>query len=205
VRYNPRTNRVYVVHADKELAVIDAKDYSVRQPIALPKSLGAFKLESSRPRMYANDKNDGVIAIDSDQDEIIGRFSVAPSGINAAMAIDEPNRRLFIGCRRNPSLVVMDSDSGKVVARLPIPGDVDYLSFDSMRKRIYASCGEGSIAVIRQIDADRYESLGTIVTVKRARTSIFNPETGQFYLAVPRLPERPEQENPEVWVYQARP
>src|SRR5262249_38766202 len=189
VRYNPRTNRAYVVHADKELSVIDAKDYSVRQPIALPTSLGAFKLESSRPRMYANAKNDGVIAIDTDQDKIIGRFSVAPAGTNAAIAIDEPNRRLFIGCRRNPSLVVMDSDSGKVVARLPIPNDVDDLSFDPRWKRIFASCGEGAIAVIRQIDADRYESLGTITTVKRARTSIFNPENGHLYLAVPRIAE----------------
>jgi DNA-binding beta-propeller fold protein YncE len=205
VRYNPRTNRAYVVHADKELSVIDAKDYSVRQPIALPTSLGAFKLESSRPRMYANAKNDGVIAIDTEQDKIIGRFPVAPAGVNAAIAIDEPNHRLFVGCRKNPSLVVMDSDTGKVLASVPIPGDVDDLSFDARQGRIYASCGEGAIAVIRQIDADRYESLVTIATVKRARTSIFNPETGHLYLAVPRIAERPNQESPEVWVYQARP
>jgi DNA-binding beta-propeller fold protein YncE len=205
VRYNPRTNRVYVVHADKELSVIDAKDYSVRQPIALPTSLGAFKLESSRPRMYANAKNDGVIAIDTEQDKIIGRFSVAPSGVNAAVAIDEPNHRLFIGCRKNPALVVMDSDTGKIVASVPIPGDVDDLSFDPARKRIFASCGDGAIAVIRQLNEDSYESLGTIATVKRARTSIFNPETGHLYLAVPRTADRPDQENPEVWVYQARP
>jgi DNA-binding beta-propeller fold protein YncE len=205
VRYNPRTNRVYVVHADKELSVIDAKDYLVRQPIALPLSLGAFKLESSRPRMYANAKNDGVIVIDTERDKIIGRFSVAPAGVNAAVAIDEPNHRLFIGCRRNPSLIVMDSDSGKVVARAPIPDDVDDLSFDSTRKRIFASCGAGAIAVIRQIDADHYESLSTIATAKRARTSIINHDTGHLYLAVPRIAERPDQENPEVWVYQARP
>jgi hypothetical protein len=99
----------------------------------------------------------------------------------------------------------MDSDSGKVAARLPIPGDVDDISFDSRRKRIYASCGEGAIAVIRQVDADHYESLGTIPTVFRARTSIFNPESGHLYLAIPRLTERPEQQNPEVWVYEARP
>jgi DNA-binding beta-propeller fold protein YncE len=205
VRYNPRTQRIYVVHADKELAVIDGKDYSVRQPIALPTSLGAFKLESSRPRMYANAKNDGVIAIDSDQDKTIGRFPVAPAGANASIAIDEPNHRLFIGCRKNPSLVVMDSDTGNVVARLPIPNDVDDMSFDPSRKWIFASCGEGAIAVVRQIDADRYESLGTIATVKRARTSIFNPETGELYLAVPRIAERADQEQPEVWVYRAQP
>jgi DNA-binding beta-propeller fold protein YncE len=205
VRYNPRTNRVYVVHADKELAVIDAKDYSVRQPIALPTSVGGFKLESSRPRMYVNAKNDGVIAIDTQDDKMIGRFAVAPAGVNAALAIDEPNHRLFVGCRKSPSLIVMDSDNGKILASVPIPGDVDDVSFDPQRGRIYASCGDGAIAVIRQFDGDRYESLATITTVAGARTSTFGPDSGQLYLAVPRRRDRPNQESPEVWVYQARP
>src|SRR5207302_2934518 len=99
-----------------------------------------------------------VVVIDTEKDEIIARFPVAPSGMNAALAIDEPNRRLFVGCRRDPSLVVMDSDTGKVVARVPIPGDVDDLSFDAKSRRIYASCGDGAIAVIRQVDANRYEA-----------------------------------------------
>jgi DNA-binding beta-propeller fold protein YncE len=202
VRYNPATRRIYVVHADEELAVIEADGYSTRSPIPLPKSLGAFQLEAGRPRMYVNAKDAGlVVAIDTRKDEIIARFPVAPAGVNAALAIDEPDRRLFVGCRRDPSLVVMDSDSGKVVARVPIPGDVDDLYFDAKGRRIYASCGDGAIAVIRQVDPDRYESLGAVPSVKGARTSVFNPEDGRLYLAVPRRTERPEQENPEVWVY----
>ena len=205
VRYNPRTRRIYVVHADTELSVIDATDFTLRSPIALPKSLGAFRLESGRPRMYINAKEGQVVAIDTNKDKEIGRFPVAPAGGNAAVAIDEPNHRLFVGCRKNPSLVVMDSDTGKIVASVPIPGDVDDLSFDARRKQIYASCGDGAIAAIRQIDADRYEALGTVPTVKGARTSVFNPEDGQLYLAVPRRADRPDQEDPEVWVYRARP
>jgi DNA-binding beta-propeller fold protein YncE len=206
VRYNPRTHRIYVVRADNELSVIDAEDYTVRSPIALPKSLGAFQMESSRPRMYINAKAEGVVvAIDSNNDRIINRFNVAPAGVNAALAIDEPNHRLFVGCRRNPSMVVMDSDTGKIIDRVPIPGDVDDLSFDARSSRIYASCGEGAIAVIRQIDADHYASLAAIPTVEGARTSRFDADSGHLYLAVPRRAGRPDQENPEVWVYQVRP
>jgi DNA-binding beta-propeller fold protein YncE len=205
VRYNPRTRRIYVVHADTELSVIDSKDFTLRSPIALPKSLGAFQLEASRPRMYVNAKADSqVVVIDTDKDEVIARFPVAPSGANAAVAIDEPNRRLFVGCRQDPSLIVMDSDSGKVVASVPIPGDVDDLCFDARRKRIYASCGEGAIAVVRQVGPDQYEPLARIPTVKGARTSAFNAADGRFYLAVPRRADRPDQEDPEVWVYGAR-
>src|SRR5258707_14889581 len=111
---------------------------------------------------------------------------------------------MFVGCRTNPYLVVMESDTGKIVASVPIPGDVDDLSFDARRKQIYTSCGDGEIAVIRQVGPDRYEALGTVPTVKGARTSVFNPEDGRLYLAVPRRAERPEQENPEVLVYRPR-
>jgi DNA-binding beta-propeller fold protein YncE len=205
VRYKPRTQRSYVVHADTELSVINARDFTLRSPIPLPKSLGAFRLESGRPRMYVNAKAGHVVAIDTDRDEVVGRFPVAPAGVNAAVAIDEPNHRVFVGCRKNPSLVVMDSDTGEIVAGVPIPGDVDDLSFDAQRKQICASCGEGSIAVIRQVGADRYEPIGTVPTVRGARTSVFNPGDGQLYLAVPRRADRPEQENPEVWVFRPRP
>jgi hypothetical protein len=206
VRYNPRTRRIYVVHADNELSVIDAADFSVRSPIALPKSLGAFQLEATRPRMYINAKADGVVvALESNNDIVIGRFNVAPAGVNAALAIDEPNRLLFVGCRRNPSVVVMDSDSGKIIDRVPIPGDVDDIYFDARRGRIYASCGEGAIAVIRQVAPDRYAALATIPTVEGARTSVVDPDGGHLYLAVPRRASRPDQQNPEVWVYQVRP
>jgi DNA-binding beta-propeller fold protein YncE len=206
VRYNPKTRRAYVVHADEELAVIDVKDYALRSSIPLPKSLGAFQLESSRPRMYINAKAAGqVVVIDTDKDRVIARFPVAPAGVNAALAIDEPNRRLFVGCRRNPALVVMDSDTGKVVASVPIPGDVDDVYFDPQRRRIVATCGDGAIAVIRQVDADRYEPLATVATVAGARTSYLDPEGGLLFVAVPRRAERPEQASPEVWVYRVRP
>ncbi len=206
VRYNPSSRRVYVVHADNELAVFDAEGYSIRSPIELPKSLGAFQIETRRQWMYVNAKAAGqVVVIDARRDEVIARYPVAPAGIPAALAIDEQNHRLFVGCRRDPSLLVMDCDTGKVVARVPIPGDVDDVYFDSRRGRIYASCGDGAIAVIRQVEINKYEHLATIATLPGARTSLFDAADGRLYLAVPRRADRPSQENPEVWVYQARP
>ena len=63
---------------------------------------------------------------------------------------------------------------------------------------------EGAIAVIRRITADRYAILATMPTVEGARTPLLDPDSGQLYLAVPRRASRPDQEHPEVWVYQGR-
>src|SRR5262249_16355918 len=134
VRYHPRTHRVYVVHADHELSVFDAETYAAKAPIALPKALGAFTVEPSRPRMSVNAKAAGlVMAIDAEQGEVVGRFPVAPAAYNASLALDEPNRKLFVGCRTNPALLTMDCDTGAIVSSVPIPGGVDDLWFDAAR------------------------------------------------------------------------
>ena len=51
-------------------------------------------------------------------------------------------------------VVVMDTETGKEVAAVPVPDGIDDLFYDAKRKRLYASCGDGFIAVIRQLDAD---------------------------------------------------
>ena len=98
-------------------------------------------------------------------------------------------------------IVVLDTETGKEVTSVPIPGDIDDVFYDAKRKRIYASCGEGFLAVIQQTDADHYELLAQIATVTGARTSLFDPQTGRLYLVVPR---QRGKDGPEVRVY-ARP
>lgn len=207
VRYHPRAGRIYVVHADRELSVIDARSYAVGDPIPLLESLGAFKVETSRPRMYVNAKAAGlVLAIDADTSRVVGRFPVAPAGTNASLALDEAGRRLFVGCRTPPTLLAMDADTGRIVATAPIAGGVDDLWFDPARGRLYASCGAGTgaIAVVRR-GGDHLEPLAEIPTASGARTSGFDAASGRLYVAVPRRADRPEQIRPELWVYQARP
>jgi hypothetical protein len=74
------------------------------------------------------------------------------------------------------------------------------LFYDAKRKRIYASCGEGFLAVIKQTDANTYKLETKIATVKDARTCFFDAESGRLYLGVPR---QAGKKGPEIHVYQA--
>jgi hypothetical protein len=107
-----------------------------------------------------------------------------------ALALDEKSHRLFLGVRTPASIVVLDSDSGAVVASVPTVATLDGLSFDSATRRIYTSGGEGFVDVTQQIDADHYERIARIPTGPVARTSIFVPEWHRLYVAVPRDKER---------------
>jgi hypothetical protein len=119
---------------------------------------------------------------------------------NFPMALDEPNHRLFAGCRKPARLVIFDTQSGNPVADLAIPGDTDDLFYDAKRKLIYISCGEGFIDVVEQRSANDYRRIAKVPTASGARTCSFSPDLGRLYLAVP---ERANQKS-EIRVYQPK-
>src|SRR5262249_16260755 len=201
VRYQPASRRVYVAHAEKALGVLDAKTLEVLADIKLSGQPESFQLEKGRPRLYQNVPSAReVLVVDPDTNELLTHYAHRSAGANYPMALDEAGHRLFVGCRKDPMALVLDTESGKEVAAVPIPGDTDDLFFDAKRQRLYVSCGEGYLAVIQRGEQDRYESLEKIATVKGARTSLFDGETGRLYLVVPR---REGKAGPEVQVYQA--
>jgi DNA-binding beta-propeller fold protein YncE len=202
VRYNPRTHLVYVAHAEKALGVIDGESLELKSDIELPGSAESFQIENARPRLYLNIPSPSqVVVIETDKNEVINRFPLKLAEANFPLALDEANHRLFIGCRKKPMIVIMDSETGAEITSVDIPADTDDVLFDAKRKRIYASCGEGFIAVIAQTDANHYEVVDKVATVKDARTSCLDPETGKLYLAVPRQPGKP---GPEIRIYQPK-
>lgn len=201
VRYLPRNHTVYVAHAESALGVIDANSFDVKADIKLPASAEGLQPESVRPRLYLTTPQPSqVVVINTDKNEVIGRFPVKGAGNKAyAVAVDEVNQRLFVACRKVPAVVVLDSDSGKEMARVTIPDGVDDIHYDADRKRIFASCGEGFVAVIKVVDANHYELVEKLPTVKDAKTCYFSPTEGKLYVAVPR---QPGKEGPEIRVYQ---
>jgi len=114
------------------------------------------------------------------------------------MALDEANRRLFVGCRQSAALIVLDSDSGKDVAAVAIDGDTDDVFYDQKRSRIYISCGAGFIDVLDCNALLPYSVISKIPTASGARTSLFVPELNRLYLAVPHRGNQPA----EVRVYE---
>jgi hypothetical protein len=142
-----------------------------------------------------------LVVVDTDKNMVLHRYPIKGADRAYPMALDEANKRIFIGCRIKPSIVVMDSETGKEVAWVDIPDDIDDLFFDAKNKRLYASCGVGSLAVVRQVDGDRYETLETIKTVKLARTCFFDSAGERLYLIVPR---QEGQEGPTIRVYRPR-
>ena len=200
VRYDRRTQRAYVIHAPQSLAVIDAKTRKLVKEIPLPAAPESFQLERGRPRIYLNTPSPSQVAvIDTEKQAVEKVYPIRNAGANFPMALDEAHHRLLVGCRRPPILDVLDTESGREVASVAIPGDTDDLWYDAQQGRVYVSCGAGYIAVLRQADADHYEPLARLETQRGARTSLYDPASHRLYLVVPR---QNGSRAPEVWVFQ---
>jgi hypothetical protein len=123
--------------------------------------------------------------VDREARTVVAKWPVKDADASFPMALDESNRRLFVGCRKPSKLLVLDTDSGNTVASLDCCGDTDDVFYDATAKRLYLTGGEGCISVIEQSDADHYGSLGQVKTAAGARTSLFSAAARTLYVAVP--------------------
>jgi hypothetical protein len=87
--------------------------------------------------------------IDRQARKLIKKLTLNGARANFPMALDEADRRLFIGCRSPAKLLVMNTETGQTIATVEIVGDTDDLFYDAANKRIYVSGSEGEITVRR--------------------------------------------------------
>ena len=186
LRYDTTTKLLYVGYGDGAIGVFEALTGKIVGDIKLPAHPEAFGLEQSGPHIFVNiPKAKQVAVIDRRKLAVVAHWPVTQAAANYPMALDEAHHRLFIGCRQPARLLVLDTDTGKLVAQVECAGDADDVFFDAKNKRIYVSGGEGFISVFAQLDADKYQPVAKIPTAAGARTSLFVSALGRLYLAVP--------------------
>lgn len=131
-----------------------------------------------------------VAVIEREELRVTATWPVEGASGNFPMALDEGNQRLFIACREPAKVIIYARDTGKITGSLDIARDADDMFFDIKNKRLYVSCGEGFLYIFRRIDADSYQLQAKLATALGARTSLFVPEQGKLYLAVPHRGEQ---------------
>ena len=186
VRYDIATKQIYVGFGGGGIAIINATEGKQVGSIKLAAHPEAFELEQHGNRIFANIPNARQVAvIDREKRELITKWNTDLALGNFPMALDEANHRLLVGCRLPSKLVVLNTDSGNVVAKIDISGDPDEVFYDSKRHRIYAICGAGKIDVIEQTDTNTYKASAKIDTADGARTGLFVPERQALFVAIP--------------------
>src|SRR6266480_3325262 len=186
VRYDSAAKKIYVGFGSGGIAIINTPNGKQVSSIKLSAHPEAFELEKNGKRIFVNVPNArNVAVIDQDKGAVTATWKTDLAFGNFPMALDEANHRLFVGCRIPSKLIVLNTESGDVVAKIDIAGDPDDVFYDSKRHRIYAICGAGKIDIIEQTDPSNYKASSKIETADGARTGLFVPERDTLFVAVP--------------------
>jgi hypothetical protein len=203
--YDPATGLFYVtITADANSATATVKGSVEIIDTKTGTRAGSIKLDGTDPSGVAFDvatrrmfvplgDTAKVQVIDRDKREVIANWDITGGEQPHTIAIDTAHHRLFVGSRVKPGhiykpgkMVVMDTDTGKVVAALDAEGGADEIQYDGASGRVYFTGTTGHVDVFKQVDADHYEHLGKLITAADAKTSLLVPELKRFYVGVPK-------------------
>ena len=179
--YQPVGRLVLAFNAvGKSVTVIDAQKGGVTGTLDLG-GKPEFAVADPSGRVFVNIEDKSLlIAIDPLKPAKVAEWPIIGCEEPTGLALDAPHRRLFAGCH-NEVLVVMDADSGKVVATLPIGKGVDAVAFDPATQGVFSSNGEGNLTVIHEDSPDHFVVADTVTTQKSARTMALDPLTHRIY------------------------
>ncbi|MEI6751832.1 MAG: YncE family protein [Paludibacter sp.] len=182
ILYEPVSQKIFTFNAGSSNAtMIDVNTLKVVGTIKLP-GKPEFAVTNLKGHLYVNIENTNSICVINVKTLKMEKiWSIKPGKTPSGLAIDIENNRLFSVCD-NKMMVVVDSETGKVVTTVKIAKDVDGVAYDPILKRIFVSSGQGILTVIQQEDADNYSILENVKTQKGACTIALNSETHKIYL-----------------------
>ncbi|MGH7938941.1 MAG: YncE family protein [Bryobacteraceae bacterium] len=190
--YESKQGEVYVFnHHGSSATVIDPKTNKVVATIALDGSPEFPVADSAAGRVYVNieDKSE-VAAIDTATHKVVATWPLAPGEGPSGIALDAAHHRLFSTCDNN-LMTMLDTESGKIVATVPIGKGPDSGAFDEKSQLAFASCGEGVTTIAKEEAPDKLTVVQTLKTERGARTMALDPSTDKIYLPTAQFEPTP--------------
>lgn len=194
VAYHPGAGLLYVGYGGRaagkengEVGIIDAKSEKHIADVQVGPRAAEILMDKSGQTVFVFDSIGSKIqVIDKRKRQILSTWTVSSERPGDG-AFDEATHRLLIGTRTPPEMIVMDSTSGREIAKLPTVEGMDGVYYDALHKRVYISGGRdtdvGYVFVYQQQDADHYAQIGKIPTRSFAGTSFWSPELNRYYVA----------------------
>jgi DNA-binding beta-propeller fold protein YncE len=198
ILYDRASGRVFTFNGGSaNTTAIDARTGKVAGTLALGGKPEAGVADGTG-RVYVNNEDGAeVVLFDARKLKVLRRWSLKPGEEPSGLALDRVHHRLFSGCA-NQKLIVLDSETGRHVAELPIGEGVDGVAFDPAQQLVFSSNGEGTLTVIHEDDPDHYRVLDNVPTQKSGRTLALDPRDGTIYIPAAELgpPPAPTPERP---------
>ncbi len=184
IMLDPFNARVWVFsHAMPHATVIDAASGDV---------VGTLDLGGA-PEQAATDGNGhvyvdiedkaNVAVVDARTLQVTAHYAFGEQAqVPAGLALDAEHHVLFAACRNPATIVVLNADTGAVLATLPIGAGVDGAAFNPATGEAFSSQGDGTLTVIREKSPTSFEVEQTVTTQASAKTMTLDTKTNRVFL-----------------------
>ncbi len=188
IEYDPVTKLVVVSngHSNNE-TIIDGATGAIVRVIVLAGNPESIAFDGRGNALVNLESHNSVARIEMATGKVTADWPLGPGEGPTGIAIDSANRRLFVSCGGNERLIVLDADSGREVAALPIGDDSDAAGYDPVTHHVYSSNRDGTLTVIQQDDADHYQVEATVETQFGAKTHTVDTARNRIYLPVAKF------------------
>jgi DNA-binding beta-propeller fold protein YncE len=159
---------------------VDLARLETIEELALPGRPRWALYDEHQDRVYANIRDPAQVAVIDPERRAIEKAYDVPSEGPHGLWLD--SGRLYCAADGG-QLVVLDSDSGEVVAGLALPGVPDVVMFDSGLRRLYVAIGDPG--VVCSFDTVTLSHLETIETEEGAHTVGWDPAGRALYVFCP--------------------
>ena len=180
--YEPVSKRVFTFNGGgKNSTAINAADGSVAGTLAL-NGRPEFATVDGKGSIFVNiEDTSELVQIDAEKVTEAHRWPLAPCKSPSGLSMDTKNRRLYAVCDDKVSVVV-NADTGKVVAAPEIGNGPDASAFDPGTNEFFASCGEGVLTVVHEDSPDKYTVVENVPTKRSARTMGLDTKTHTIFM-----------------------
>ena len=183
--YDQQTGDIWVGYGNGGIGIVNSTGQNVGS-VALGTHPESFQFEQNGDRVYVNvPKQFGITVVDRKKRAAVAKWGLGGLFANYPMALDDANKRLFVGCRFPARLVVLDTTSGRIVTSLPTVGDTDDVFYDPV-----GDWSTSSAAKVRWKFSDNMiktitSAVRRITTAPGARTGLFVPTFNRLFVAAP--------------------
>jgi hypothetical protein len=110
--------------------------------------------------------------------------------------MDAKNRILFASCRNPQNMVVLNADTGKILATIPIGRGTDGAVFNPATMEAFSSNTDGTLSIVKEVSPTQFVLEQTLQTIPSAKTLTLDTKNNRVILIggdFPPAPPRPAQ------------
>lgn len=180
---DPSSGRIFTLNGgSNDSTAIDMTTQKVVSTIALG-GRPEYAVADGQGHLYVNlEDKSALVQIDTKTMAVLHTWPLAPGTSPSGLAIDMKGRRLFAVCDNN-KMVVMNADTGQVVATPTIGNGPDASVFDPSTGDAFSPNGEdGTLTVVHEQSPAAFAVAATVPTQRGARTMTIDPATHHLFL-----------------------